>query len=204
MTLTDQQTTLAIVILVVLAVVAIVVAIAAGRRQTHQMRERYGSEYDRTVRSAGSRQAAEADLRARERRRKQYDIHPLPSGLRDSYVTQWKAIQASFVDEPRSALEDANALLNQVMEARGYPVRDLSGRAEDLSVDYGPIVSDYRKASAIIAAGPDAVSTEDMRSAMLLYRSLFDALLETGRSDASTADDQTSRTPAGSRAASAT
>jgi ABC-type multidrug transport system fused ATPase/permease subunit len=190
MVLTPQQLTLAIVAIVLIALIAIVAAVITGRRRSQRMQEHYGSEYDRTLSSAGNRRAAEAELLERERRREKMDIRPLPAGLRENYVAQWKTIQANFVDEPRKAVEDANNLLQQVMEARGYPTRDLAGRADDLSVDYGPIVNDYRTANAIAATSQAGdVSTEDMRSALLLYRSLFDALLESGRAD-TTADDR--------------
>jgi hypothetical protein len=189
MPFTPEQLTIAIVVIVALAVIAIVVAVVTARRRSQRMQEHYGAEYDRAVRTTGNQQAAEAELRARERRREKMDIRPLPGGLRDQYIVQWKAIQASFVDEPRKAVEEANDLLAQVMEARGYPVRDLSGRADDLSVDYGPIVNDYRKANAIAAASRAGdVSTEDMRSAILLYRSLFDALLDKRSADVPPAD----------------
>ena len=188
MTNTDTGTIVAIVIVAILIVIAIAVAVAGARRRSARMQQQYGQEYERTLQSAGSRSAAESELRAREKRRRKLDIRPLPGGLREGYAAQWKSIQARFVDEPRKSLDDADRLLHQVMEARGYPVADMNSRAEDLSVDYGPIVSDYRKASKIAEASRNGgVSTEDQRQAIVLFRSMFDALLDPGTGEASSA-----------------
>jgi hypothetical protein len=171
----DAQAILVAIILVVLIVVAIVV-VAARHRRSQLLRERFGPEYDRTVRASGDRRSAEHELSARERRREGLDIRPLTDTQRDRYVRDWKATQAKFVDDPRSALAQADALLREVMEARGYPTGDFQQQAADLSVDYAEVVNDYRRAHAIVANSSRA-STEDMRSAMVLYRSLFDRLV---------------------------
>ena len=181
-------TVAAIVIVAIIVLIAIVVAIAGARRQRARMQEHYGEEYERTLRAAGSRSAAESELRSREKRRKRLDIRPLPGGLREGYAAQWKTIQARFVDEPRKALDDADRLLHQVMEARGYPMADLNSQANDLSVDYGPLVTDYRRASTIARTSREGgASTEDQRQAMVLFRSMFDALLDPGTGEASSA-----------------
>ncbi len=186
--MTLSNPTAAVVIVVLLIAIAVIVAVVGARRRSQRMQTQYGEEYERTLRSAGSRGAAEAELRSREKRRKGLDIRPLPGGVREGYAAQWRLIQARFVDEPRKALDDADKLLHQVMEARGYPMQDINSQAADLSVDYGPIVGDYRKASAIAAQSRDgAASTEDLRQAVVLYRSMFDALLDPGTGEATSA-----------------
>jgi hypothetical protein len=68
----------------------------------------------------------------------------------------------------------------EVMRARGYPIEDFEQRSADISVDHPQLVDDYRAAHAISLANDNGVATtEDLRQAMVHYRSLFDELLET-------------------------
>jgi hypothetical protein len=65
------------------------------------------------------------------------------------------------------------------MRERGYPVDDFDQRAADLSVDHGDVVQNYRAAHAISRRSVHGVAaTEDLRQAMVHYRSLFAALVE--------------------------
>ena len=171
----DSQAVLIAVILIILVAIIIIV-VAAERRRSKHLRERFGPEYDRAVKTEGDRRHAEAELSQREHRRERLDIHPLSDVQRERYVTEWKATQAQFVDDPRGALANADSLLREVLEARGYPTGDFNQQASDLSVDYAAVVNDYRRARAI-AVNPSQASTEDLRNAMVIYRSLFDRLV---------------------------
>jgi hypothetical protein len=87
-------------------------------------------------------------------------------------------VQADFVDHPESAIADADGLVQEVMASRGYPVADFEQRAADISVDHAEVVTNYREAHSIaVAHQREAVSTEQLRQAMLHYRTLFDELL---------------------------
>jgi hypothetical protein len=167
-------------ILIAVAAVAVIaiVALAATRRRTAVLRERFGPEYERTVREREDRRAAEAELRDRERQRAELDIKPLPESDRMSYLDEWRDAQELFVDEPAEAVVAAYALITRVMEVRGYPVRDFEGQAELVSVDYPEAVEDYRLAHGVQElAGTRQADTEDLRQAVLRYRSLFHRLL---------------------------
>jgi hypothetical protein len=72
---------------------------------------------------------------------------------------RWKEIQASFVDEPQQAVEQADALVNDLLE------RVNAGFAEARS-----------RLEGQWARGED-VSTEDLRMALTRYRAFFDRLL---------------------------
>jgi hypothetical protein len=64
------------------------------------------------------------------------------------------------------------------MEARGYPMADFEQRAADISVDHPVMVENYRAAHDIaLRHDRSDASTEDMRKAMVHYRSLFEELL---------------------------
>lgn len=167
-------------ILVVIAVVVVValIAMAARQRRTTALRQRFGPEYERAVEAREGRRAAEADLRDRERQRAQLDIRPLPEGMRVRFAEEWRDVQERFVDQPSSAVVAADRLVYGVMEARGYPVGDFDAQADLVSVDHPDVVENYRFAHGIHErALAQRASTEDLREALLRYRSLFDELL---------------------------
>jgi hypothetical protein len=73
----------------------------------------------------------------------------------------------------------ADALVAEVMKARGYPVEDFDQRAADISVDHPHVVSNYRAAHDIaVKRGEGKARTEDLRAAFIGYRSLFEELLD--------------------------
>jgi hypothetical protein len=151
------------------------------RRRRH-LREQFGPEYDRLVESEQGRRAAEAELRERERRHDELEIRPLDPAARESYASEWARIQEQFVDDPQTAVSQAGELLTSVMKDRGYPAdADADQRMADLSVEHGRTLDRYRNAYAISRRAGDEgdVSTEDLRQAMVDYRSLFEELLGT-------------------------
>src|SRR6185369_2754919 len=128
---------LVIVVVVLLCVVAFLVL---RQRRTAQLREGFGPEYDRVLDERGDQRAAEAELRERRDRRRSYDIKPLGATARDRYGERWRETQAKFVDQPASALTEADGLLEEVMRERGYPVEDFEQQAADISVDHPEVV----------------------------------------------------------------
>ena len=165
------------VLVIVVVVLLVVVGLLLYRqRQSAQLREGFGPEYDRALDEHGDQRAAEAELRERRDRRRSYDIKPLEESARERYIERWKATQAKFVDQPASALADADELVAEVMRERGYPVEDFDQQAADVSVDHPHVVENYREAHAI--HGARDASTEDLRQAMVHYRALFAELLE--------------------------
>jgi hypothetical protein len=173
-------------IVIIVAAVLVVGAAAwalGSRRRTHHLKERFGPEYDRTAEQADGRREAEAELAAREDRREQLDIRPLPEPARQRYAARWQDVQAGFVDAPEEAVEQADELVNQVMSDRGYPMDDFDQRAADVSVDHPVVVENYRAAHRVyVNVKQGHASTEEERTAMQHYRSLFDELLEGGSS----------------------
>lgn len=169
-------------------VILIVLAFAVGaaltwfllqQQRRKQLRTRFGPEYEHTVKETGSARRAEAELERRQKRVEHLDIRPLEPETRVQYAERWKALQAQFVDNPEATVVQADDLLSEVMRARGYPVADFEQRAADLSVDHSQFVDDYRAAYDITQRRRDGRgSTEDLRQAMVHYRSMFDDLLE--------------------------
>jgi len=170
---------LLIAIVVVLVLLALLAFVAGRQRRSRRLQDRFGPEYDRTVEQAGDRRAAETELRERAERREQFDIVPLEPEAHSRYIEAWRHTQAQFVDEPVEATREADRLITAVMRDRGYPIDDFDQRAADISVDHPQVVDDYRAAHAIAAANDRSeASTEDLRQALVHYRSLFEELLE--------------------------
>jgi hypothetical protein len=166
-----------VIVIVVVAVVALV-AVGARKRRTALLRDRFGPEYDRMVENSDDRRAAEAGLRDRERQRAQFDVEPLPEADRVRFAAEWRDLQERFVDQPAPATAAADALITRVMEARGYPMTDFDAQADLISVDHPDTVENYRFAHAVQQRSEtEQASTEDLREALLRYRSLFDELL---------------------------
>src|SRR6266542_1838401 len=139
--------------LLVLAVLVAALVLAglwllARRRRSRRLRRQFGPEYERAVATAGSRQAAEAELEDRRLRREQLEIVGLDPGARDRHLRQWRLVQARFVDSPTEATRAADRLISEVMRERGYPVEDFEQRAADVSVDHPQAVGDYRGPTA--------------------------------------------------------
>jgi hypothetical protein len=84
------------------------------------------------------------------------------------------------VDDPKGAIDEADRLVGEVMQVRGYPVGEFEQRATDVSVEHPTVVEHYRAAHAIAQRNErGAAETEDLRQAMVHYRALFEDLLET-------------------------
>jgi len=80
---------------------------------------------------------------------------------------------------PKGAVAEADDLVSSVMIARGYPVSDFDQRAADISVDHPRVVENYRSAHEIaLRVGKDQATTEDLRTAMIHCRSLFEELVQ--------------------------
>ena len=177
------MSTTEIVVLVVIAVVllAVVGYLLAQQRKRKALQSRFGPEYDRTVEDSGGRRNAERELAEREQRRQQLDIHPLSEQDRRQYADRWRSVQEDFVDRPALAVRSADVLVTEVMGKRGYPVEGFDQQARDLSVDHAHVVHEYRSAHDISELNDrEEATTEQLRQAMVHYRSLFVALVEDG------------------------
>lgn len=168
-------------------VIALAVMVAAGiaiwlftrKRRTQRLKTQFGgAEYTRAVKEGGSRRKAEAALDERADRVEGLHIRPLAPGDRARFVESWGKVQARFVDGPGSAVTDADQLLGDVMSTRGYPVSDFEQRAADISVDHPLVLENYRAAHrSALRQTEGKASTEDLRQAMIHYRTLFEELV---------------------------
>jgi len=168
---------------VVVVILAIVVAVALyvrkRKKTTTELRDRFGPEYERAVQTHGSERRAEAKLVDREKRVEKLKIRDLDPTERERFSGQWNSVQSRFLDYPKGAVTEADELVSSLMQTRGYPVTDFDQRAADISVAHPRVVDNYRSAHEIaLRLRKGEASTEDLRTAMIHYRSLFEELVQ--------------------------
>lgn len=176
-----NTTYIIIAVVLVLVIVGIILGpIFARRKRSERFQDEFGDEYDRTVKALGNEKEAQAELNERREHVETLNIRPLSLKERERYLADWTAVQSKFVDEPGQAVGDADRLIMEVMHLRAYPVSDFEQRAADISVNYPDLVSNYRAARDIALKNEqEQADTEELRQAMIHYRSLFEELLET-------------------------
>ena len=176
----DNATLFIIVVIAALVIVGIIVAVLVRRGSRRgRLRRTFGPEYDRVLEAAGGdRVAAETALHRRLARVKAYRLHGLSGGEKRRYMDAWVKLQAAFVNDPQSAVRAADKLVEDILQARGYPLTGFEQQAEDLSVAHPTVVEDYRAAHAItVLEREGAAATEDLRQALIHHRALFEALV---------------------------
>lgn len=166
------------VVLIVVVFGGILAMGAVRRKRAERLHDKFGAEYDHTVQAAGGEKKAQAELDERQKHVDTLVIRPLSTSERERYLADWAAVQTKFVDEPQQAVVVADHLIIEVLQVRGYPVSDFEQRAADISVNYPALVSNYRAAREIADKNEhQEASTEELRQAMIYYRSLFEELL---------------------------
>ena len=176
----NQSTVFLVGVVIAVVAVAIVAWVVVQKTRTKKLRGRFGAEYERTVEQTGDRRKAEDELEARRKRVEKFTIRPLSAEERMRFGKEWAVTQTRFLDDPKCAVVDANRLVTELMQARGYPVGDFEQRAADISVDHPLVVSNYRLAREVAARSEQGkATTEDLRKAVVSYRELFEELLET-------------------------
>ena len=168
-----------IAVVLIMVIMGIILApIFSRRNRSERLHDQFGTEYDRTVETLGDEKKAQTELNERQEHVKALDIRPLSLTERERYQADWASVQSKFVDEPGQAIIDADGLIMEVMLLRNYPMSDFEQRAADVSVSYPTLASNYRAARVItIENEKHQADTEQLRQAMIYYRSLFEELL---------------------------
>ena len=176
-----NTTTMIITVVLILVIIgALLGLVFSRRRRAERLQDQFGPEYDHTVQAMGDEKKAQTELDERQRHVETLDIRPLSINQREGYLADWTAVQTKFVDDPGKAILGADRLIMEVMQSRAYPVSDFEQRAADISVKYPALVSNYRAAREIaIKNEQQQADTEELRQAMIYYRSLFEELLDT-------------------------
>lgn len=174
-----------VIVLIALGVVVVLAlgAWAYARRRRHdRLVDHFGPVYGRAVEQFGGPSKADAELAARERAFAKANVRPLTTADRDRLAGLWQSAQARFVDSPKAAVEEADRLIEDVMRLRGYPVGDPAQRLADVAMGHPHLLDHYRGAREIaLRTREGGANTEDLRTAMVHYRELFEDLLEVGQ-----------------------
>jgi hypothetical protein len=162
-------------------VIVVVIAIAVGgwlivRRRALQ--GKFGSEYDRVVAEQPSRAAAEQELRQRAHKHAELKLRTLTPDARARHASDWAEVQARFIDAPSDAVRDGDELVTRLITDIGYPTDTDDERLALLSVEYAGTLGRYREAHEIsLRNARGEASTEQLRQALVHYRTLFAELL---------------------------
>jgi hypothetical protein len=178
----DSLDTQTLALLIALAVIVVGVAgwLVWSQHRSTRLRQRFGPEYDATVKRLGSKAKAETELRRREKRVAGFEIVALAPADATRFSQAWARLQGSFVDDPKGVLIEADRLVRELLLKCGYPVADFDLRAADISVGHPVVVNNYRAAQRIVSLDQRGeASTEDLRKAVVHFRALFDELLGT-------------------------
>jgi hypothetical protein len=175
---TSPAVMISAVVAVLLIAIAIAVVVSRQKKKSALLRTRFGPEYELAVEQTGSTKKAEEELGSRLKRVEQLKIRELTVDERDRYLREWEAVQSHFIDHPPGAVNEAGELVNSLLVARGYPAGGFDQHVADISVNHSSLVGTYRLANGITSrAGKDDANTEELRTAMIHYRTLFEALL---------------------------
>jgi hypothetical protein len=175
---------------IVLAIVALVLVGAVvwyvRGRDRRRLQQRFGPEYERTVRSRDTTEAAHDELERRVERHQSYDLRSLDDTERERYLARWRELQRAFTKQPATGLLEADRVTTELLADVGYPTDGFEQQAADLSVEHADVVDDYREARAVMhdVRGGKA-GTEEIRVALLRYRTVFERV-----ADVSVTDDE--------------
>lgn len=173
-----------VVAVAVVAAAILVLAFARIRRRRAHLRERFGPEYHRAVSESGTG-GAERRLSEVEREHEQLEIRELPPAARERYLDEWRQAEARFVSDPREAARAAERLVERVLEERGYPLDDdVERRVALVAVEHPDVAERYRHGQAMVANVDGADNTENLRKAMVDFRSVLEDLLQGQRAAA--------------------
>jgi hypothetical protein len=187
----DTGVIVAIVVIAALVIIAGLWYLNSQKTRSEQLRRDFGPEYDRALESSDSRKNAERELEERRKRVEGLKLRDLSADDQKRYAEEWRGIEARFIDNPAGTLDEADRTARKVMVDIGYPMSDADQQAADLSVHHAGVVEHYRVAHVVMQKN-DA-STEDIRQAMVHYRSVMNELLPNASIKRDDAKDGSSR-----------
>lgn len=175
----DSQTTMLLAGIAILALIAVAAWMVFRNRRSADLKRKFGPEYHRTVEALGSPAKAESELLDRQKRVSRMKLVPLSAAEATRFSQAWRALQSQFIDNPKAVLAEADKLVCDLMQKRGYPMGDFERCAADISVDHPAVVHHYRAAHDIaLRDARGEADTEALRQAVVHYRALFAELLE--------------------------
>lgn len=117
---------------------------------------------DETPEAAAGRAASgSTDLRIEDGAATQTDVGLLTRQQRDEFEARWRDVQTAFVDEPQGAVDRADTLVGEVVDA---VTAGFAARRSQLEQRW--------------AAEGEEAATENLRQSLRAYREFFDRLLK--------------------------
>jgi len=169
---------IAILIVVIAVLVLLYVRKGKGKDTPESLRKEFGPGFDRPLREPALEQRVEAQFEHRENQFENINIRDFAPTEHQPFSKRWEAVQACFIESPKAAVTAADELVSSLMRVRGYPSSDFEQRAANVPVDYPRVIESYRAAHEIaLRAGRDEATTEELRTAMMHFRSLFGELV---------------------------
>jgi hypothetical protein len=163
-------------------VLVLVLAFVRIRWRRSHLKKRFGPEYHRAVTDEG-RGAGESHLAEIESEHDRLELHDLPPMTRDRYLDEWRQAETRFVSDPRDAVRAAERIVERALHERGYPDGDGQDLASLVSVDHPDTAERIRHGHALLES-VEAESTENLRKAMLDFRSVLEDVLSRPREGA--------------------
>ncbi len=162
--------------LVAIVVVLVIVWDLARNQRTVSLRRRFDAEYDQTVQHIGPQRTVPI---LSEKRVEKFQIRKLTPDEREQFAAEWRGVQWRFVDDQRGAVIEADFLVSRLMQLCGYPTAGVEQPAAEVPRRHARMMDSYRAAHRIvIRQGQGLATTEDLRHAIIYYRSLFAELLD--------------------------
>lgn len=168
-----------VIAVAVMLVLLLALSLIRIRSRRSHLKERFGPEYQRVVSNAGTG-AGERQLVGTEEERDSLDIRPLPRAARDRFLDEWRQAESRFVSDPREATRTAERLVVRALEERGYPPpSDEDERLAALvAVDHPQVADRFRHGHAMLDNVDGAESTENLRKAMLDFRTVLEDVIQ--------------------------
>lgn len=175
--------TLFLIILAIIVFAALGGTVLSSLMRRRRLRKRFGPEYDKVVAQHESRREGEAELRLRKRRIKKLSLAELSTedrerakgSLRNGLAFRSASSKHRLRRSPRRSRSSELSCGSVATRSR-----TIEQTVADRSVEHARVLDRFRSAHAISQkAAADQISTEELRTAMLYCRELFDQLLAT-------------------------
>jgi hypothetical protein len=174
---TNEQVLVAAFVLVLAAIIVIAACLEGRRTEDLGSGNRSDSESAQALLLPGSLGKAGANSLAVSS-----ETLDLDGIEQERFAIEWSSVQSRFVENPRSAVTEADELVAVLFEALGYREAILEQCAVDLSFNHAHVIEDYRQARALSARLERIeATTEELRIAMVQYRVVFVGLVQAER-----------------------
>lgn len=99
---------------------------------------------------------------------------------RERFLDDWQTVESRFEEHPWTAVTEADDLVSELFEARGYPLDGFEQGETDVPTGLARIMEKHRVAHSIVSRRTKvAATTDELRNAMSQYREIFHDLIQT-------------------------